>query len=143
MGAATKRRPTSTLTRLAPLEFGKLALDVVDVVVGEVVVALRLQRVRRDRGEALLRRLRARRGVRAPGKLPEGLGRARGQHLADGPRGLGAGDELRHLPDRLGQLAAVVLQRRRHVLRHQQQVDHRFPRMRACKQTPVHQLLLK
>ena len=56
---------TSTLTRgLVRFEVGKLALDLVDVVVREVVVALRLQRVRHGRHDALLRRLRARRGVR-------------------------------------------------------------------------------
>ena len=63
--------------------------------------------------------------------VPERLGGAGGQHFPDGPGGLGARDELRHLADRLGQLAAVVLQRRGLLLRHREQVDHRFSWMRA------------
>ena len=61
----------------------------------------------------------------------ECLGWAGGQHLPDGPGGLGAGDELRHLAYRLGQLAAVVLKRGGLLLRYRKKVDHRFSRMRA------------
>ena len=63
--------------------------------------------------------------------VPERLGGAGGQHLPDCPGGLRASDELRHLADGLGQLAAVVLERRGLLLRHREQVDHRFSRMRA------------
>ena len=69
---AAAARTTSTLARglVVLVEVGKLALYLVDVVVREVVVTLRLQRVRDGLQYALLCRFRARCGVGPAGPKP-------------------------------------------------------------------------
>ena len=62
-GAAAARTKSTLARGLVLFEVGKLALYLVDVVVREVVVTLRLQRVRDGLQYALLCRFRARSGV--------------------------------------------------------------------------------
>ena len=69
-GAAAARTKSTLARGLVLFEVGKLALYLVDVVVREVVVTLRLQRVRDGLQYALLCRFRARCGVGPAGPKP-------------------------------------------------------------------------